>query len=684
MRKRLIILLLFVAYLIVCRAQNGLFVFADRSYTERFNSAVSLYKGERSMEAYDILKKLHKDASDAMVTAKGYGYALTDADFEFSQKVMTSLLQCAYKMNLYREMKAVCNEQCEGINNYLGYYGGVTLDPARRALYYKVLADNNKSYGNLYYLQGAENATYYKNALYHYEYALKCYIMENRSVSSIIAVYEDLAQLAYIQSFYEDAITYLDHAIDYVVRPETSEKESKAGQLKHLYLLRSAKALCMARLGDYDGALKMMDSNVFPGVKAKLGKQIQPEFNRRRAKILMLRHFAERTDIGDADKLYAEYFKAIKDSVANDFMQMTADQREQYWMIQRPFVADCYQLENNDPELLYDVTLYNKGILLQTSRSFDLLLSADEQMELTRLRLHDAELIAQGEESNTAGDYESQLMQRMDSDGRRKKFFSPLNHTWKDVQKALPKDGCAIEFVEYEKGGDMRFGALVLKKQGTPQFVYICNAHLLGNYYPNDGFYSLYELLKSTSGADKNPIYEDSVIWRMIWNRDLVDAIGDSRKVYFSPDGYLHQLAIEFMKPSELADVNFYRLSSTRVLIDGHSPDAKKIKDGAALILGGIVYQSYATAPEEGDRGNDAKAYELIKSKSVSYNYMPGAKEECDSIVNLRNNPSDLYLYSLNATEKAFYENSRNYQLLHISTHGYFGGDKTVYYITNY
>lgn len=656
-------------------------LFAAASYETRFEQAKRLNAQAHYLEAYGMLKSLHKDLLDAFDAAGITAAELPDRqDFLYYLNVLSSEAECAYKANLGAEILALHNEQVNAFN------ARIKTDYERVEEYYWPLGATYKNLGDYYYLLGIKNAYYYYEAESAYESAIEYFGLADDAEARAI-VYAELAQVAYAQRLYTHALASIDDAISAISQRRatgSNARESFTTPRREALTIEfnAAKAMCEAQDYEYRTAL-----NTIEGVIDRLpkGSKRLPELNRRRAKILMLQHQIEDTPIGDASKLYEDYFRAIKDSVSAHFMQMTADQREEYWMQERPFIVDCYQLEDRNPELLYDVTLYNKGMLLQTARSFDNLLhdgskkgQTDERTRLAALRQEDAKNALDGRLTTLAADYERQLLQTMTTDGRRKKFFQPLNHTWRDVQKALPADGCAIEFVEYEKLEAMHFGALVLHKTGRPQFVYVCNADDLADFELEDGVFTLSELLSTTNSYSKNYIYNAPTLGEQIWTPALKDAIGSSRKVYFSPDGFLHQLAIEYLLPNGLDDKNFYRLSSTRVLVDGSRINADSIRNGAAFVLGGISYETLFSEDTSADAGNDAMAYRTMQEMGAYFKYLKGSKEECDSIIHYRNNPRDLYLSDLQATEHAFYEHCGEYPLLHISTHGSFVGDATV------
>lgn len=668
-------------------AQEPSSLFSSENFEARYYHAARLNSNGQYMAAYDCYKALHEEMRKAIM-GKGYTPSLIpdDDDFKLYLNVISNQAECAYKLNLGNVIPSLFDEHVKAYNDRFDHGLINSWD------FYSQIANFYKIRGDYYYLEGTQSASSYIQARSDYKKAIEFY-ESAYDVLAQVKVYVELAQLEYTLRNYDEALACIEKALmlSNNRRGSGSNAESFFADNANQdfdFILKSAYAMCLARTYSQDNPLNFRKAlNTLNGLISSLPKKDKhlPSLQRMKAKILMLQHEKNGNDIQDAADLYEAYFKSVKEEVNSNFMQMTADQREEYWMVQRQFVVDSYLLEDRNPELLYDVTLYNKGMLLEMSRSFDDLLydgtkkgTANEKMSLNVLRQQDAINAMNGEKTTLAEAKEKELLERMRADGRYKKFFTPLNHTWKEVQKVLPANGCAIEFIEYEKLDSMYFGAMVLKKTGKPQFVHICNADKLAAYYLAP-FLQLKTLMKSTDGSSKNAIYESEYIRDAIWNKKLISAIGNSGKIYFSADGYLHQLAIEYMLPEQLQKKNFYRLSSTRLLVDGSKIDAKKIRTGAALVLGGIVYDSSIDKDNHNDRGNDAEAFNTLQQRGSSFSYMKGAKVECDSIIFYRNNPGDLYLDSLNATEQAFYENCRNYPILHISTHGNFCGDKAIY-----
>jgi CHAT domain-containing protein len=123
------------------------------------------------------------------------------------------------------------------------------------------------------------------------------------------------------------------------------------------------------------------------------------------------------------------------------------------------------------------------------------------------------------------------------------------------------------------------------------------------------------------------------------------------------------------MIPRELANVDFYRLTSTRRLLE-----SSKLRTDAALVVGGVKYDSDSL--DNNMRDNDAAAYAYLKDVHAHFDYLPGSLDEIDSILSYRSCPRDTLLVGAHATEYAFRKLCSLYPIITISTHGYFGASE--------
>ena len=479
------------------------------------------------------------------------------------------------------------------------------------------IADKDKLYGNYHYENSHYDSSSYFQAEQYYVMSLAIYANEDAfqyDLSKTPLIHRELAQLYYKQKQYKKAFQHISEAVRAYENYYFDEGDREIYE-DYLEIL-TQQALCYARIGESALALEKIEKvlEFYPKDHENYYEAI-----RKQGKIWMLSDSPEA--VSKALPLYKAYFDWRKKQSLDVLATMTSREREAYWMRMRPFVADCYQLEMADPEFLYDVTLFSKGLLLQLNR-----LSGD------------------GITSTTA--------------------LQSLLYNYKQIQQQLPVGSSAIEFVQYEKKGRQYMAALVLGKKGSPQWIpMMAPDEILSEKIEGK---TMEKRMHAVQGKWKNALYNDSVLIQKIWHPDLVGKLADSKKIYFSPDGYLHQLAIEYMLPESLAGKSLYRLTSTRRLMEN-----RPVHLDAALVIGGINYQGSVEKAE--GQHNDSLAYSYMKQYNPQFEYLPGTLAECDSIYSIRACSKDTLLVELQATESALRRLGNNYPLLNLSTHGFFG-----------
>ena len=213
-------------------------------------------------------------------------------------------------------------------------------------------------------------------------------------------------------------------------------------------------------------------------------------------------------------------------------------------------------------------------------------------------------------------------------------------------------------------------GCLVLKSKGKPQFIDLFSTDSLlslklGNYL------TVQEAFNLTKGRYKDDLYQDQRLIRLIWPDRLMDAIGQADRVYFSPDGLVHQWAIEYIIPDTTKTC--YRLSTTGNLVK--RPPSPKMS--SALLCGGIHFAADITPVE---KDNDYMAYRYLKAKGGVFRELRWTEIEVDSIRACRNNPNDTLLKGDDATDEKVLEllRSHQYDILHFTTHGNFEGEINI------
>ncbi len=587
-------------------------VFDDDVY-DSYSKARDLNDSKDYLEAYRYVVMADKNVNTSLSKKGLKASALADTEYRYPYwAVKKSRAEIAYMLGIYTDMEAVSNELHLSLKEKK-WKETEGVDDIRNGL----RADLAKIDGSRYYLTEKYDSSEIalKKAL-----ALGSFYGNDLFVSK---VHDDLAQLFYKQELYERALGHLD-SIRACPRYQADSRDRETEQ--NIKTVQSQCALCLARLGYYAEALKEIEI-VCSYFKKTNDKRSYAEALRKKAKIRMLQYDATGKYSPNAASCYQQYLSISRDYIDNHFIQMSESQREQYWMAEQPFVTDCFRLEDKAPELLYDVALYGKAVLLQMGRDFKDNMSVAE----------------------------------------RKKALSAIRVNWQQVKEKLPVDGCAIEFIVYEKKGEDHIGALVINRRfACPRFVDLGNVTAISDYiFPNG--VRVKDVFADTQSKDKiNTLYNDDTLCRLIWNDRLVDAIGNCKNVYFSPDGILHQMSIEYMTPQPLEGKHFFRLTTTRLLTQAK----RKLHTEKMLVCGGV---EYGFSEEDKEKGNDELAYSLLASMDLSIAPLPNSAVEIDSIVSVRKKRiEDFVLRADSLTETALTRLMGKYHIVHISTHGLF------------
>ena len=559
-----------------------------------------------------------KDGGSYLEASKKYSEARTgDLNGKQLLDVLFPEAECYYMLDDYQQLDSMIvryikcfRDSREELGDSLDVYKAYLFKMLGNVLYAEVDESNDG-------LKCAERARKY------YVNSFKIFNSRGSNDNAYVLL-KELAQLFYKVNLYAYAYEFLS---DVKERYQENLDNGITDDEPDFFNTLSMMALCKARMGSeeksdnvsrelFDLSVAQIDSAVTYGQKRK--DALFYNWLRIKGKILMMQF--DRLNIDNksvAKTCYEQYVNYQRNTVGKRLAQMTESQQEQSWLALHDFLFDCYRLGEDCPEMLYDLALFSKNYLLD-NRQTD-------------------------------------------------------NVRWKDVKKALKDSDCALEFVQYRGANDKsHLACMVLKKNSIkPQFIEIAASddilkRELNRLYGLDVEQCMtYQQGNFQLSAIKNLLYSDSTLFHQIWTPQLMSAIGDAQKVYFAPDGFLHQLAIEYMMPDTLKEC--YRLSSTRVLTKKKEPiDYSKL-----LVCGGM---NYHTKLNPHTSGNDVRAYNFFAGNG-SVSDLPGAVREIQTIVDVRKNPADTLLTGENATDENFMQLlERRYPLVHISTHGYFAG----------
>ena len=206
----------------------------------------------------------------------------------------------------------------------------------------------------------------------------------------------------------------------------------------------------------------------------------------------------------------------------------------------RPFVTDAYALEDADPEFLYDLTLFAKGLLLQLDTG-----SAPEGSPSARQ-------------------------------------LKSLSYTWRDIRSKLRKGEAAVEFVQYMPfRGLPRMGAIVLRHGDRPRWVFQPAPGRIDGLFGSD--------IDDGERWNKDRVYRGDRLAGLVWTPELRKALGDAKTVFFAPDGCYHNIAIEYVLPDSTVEAR--RLTSTRRLMERGSESRSFSATDPMLLFGDMPHR---------------------------------------------------------------------------------------------
>lgn len=468
-----------------------------------------------------------------------------------------------------------------------------------------------KMCGAFYYGIAEEGSCdYYSEEMYRISLDI---FNKRNNITNAMVLHEELAQLYYKIKAYDKAKVQLDSVYNYY--DERLHDMGVTSVKPNYYKTISQLAMCNARLGDFDLALSQINEAINDYYKKEQNADYF-EALRKRGKILMLQADSlGSTQYKKAVESYQRYVNERYTAISKEMKGMSDSQRNQYWLATHQFLYDCYRLGNHAPEMLYDLALFSKDYLVRKN---------------------------------------STLIK------------------WNQVRQALGKQDCAIEFVQYfGKKDEKRLGCLVLRNNSKkPLFIDLFSTDSLLNL-PLTNLHTIGSAIAYSISTVKDTLYNDLRLPELIWTKPLMSAIGDAQKVYFAPDGLLHQLAIEYLMPDSTKIC--HRLSSTRILTKKRT--APKIE--SVLLCGGIEYDA-SFQPKEMD--NDVAAYRFLAPQTTTIQNLPGTRKEVDSIYAIRNNNHDVLVVGNAATDETIlWLLKQHYDIIHLSTHGFYGGRIGIY-----
>ena len=323
----------------------------------------------------------------------------------------------------------------------------------------------------------------------------------------------------------------------------------------------------------------------------------------------------------------------------------------------------------------YDALLFSKGIMLNSSIELESLIRASGDKSLLG-QYNKATLMAeqilsmQSELPNATNQTEARKniirqkeeYEQLQLDLMRKStdfgdYTRYLSVKWQDVQKHLHGNSIAIEFALIDDellAPDKHLAAFVLRPGDTsPTAIKLMSQKLLSKEMQSPTAFTTTE-----NGAH---------FWKV-----LDEYISKADTIYFSPDGILHQLPVEYL-PYGAGNLPLafqkavYRLSSTKEI----ALDKASLNYSSAALFGGLDYEMASTKVRNivSTDHNSGK----FRNGQNGYHELPYTLNEVNNVNSLlkeKKIKTNLFVGE-NGTEKQFRAlDGKAVSLIHIATHG--------------
>lgn len=344
----------------------------------------------------------------------------------------------------------------------------------------------------------------------------------------------------------------------------------------------------------------------------------------------------------------------------------------------------------------FDACLFSKGLLLNTSIEFRKRVEESGNKKAKKALAVMDSLVAAGADVRQIDSADLSIVRLLGKDSGKQEV---RDIRWQDVQNALGDDDLAIEFVSLSDG---RYAALLLRKGWkSPQMV---------EMWTTKAAHSVLSALLKQQPLQEYVNKNDRKVSEAIWSRKIRRhfPITDEGRIFFSADGLLHQIGIEYLplhtdagskdNSTIMDNYKIYRLSSTRELV--MKPEWTARLEGSASIYGGAMfnppkqYLSYAVSLlsatdtsmvdleyEQRALEDERKRKEQGALSKQRYSFdkeyiapLPATireVHEIDSMLVVAGADTRLYT-GVFANEESFKSRTAGRDIIHVATHGFY------------
>ena len=408
-----------------------------------------------------------------------------------------------------------------------------------------------------------------------------------------------------------------------------------------------------------------------------------------------------------AQHYYSALYKNIAENIQNNFSYMTEQQRNNYLRIYQNqlYNAGKFMDVSNKKDafatVLYDVTLFSKGLLLRTTNDIrDAIYTSGNQSlvndfeQLGNLRKQISKLQQKDDYDkndmqtleNQANSLEKNIMQTSKT---YSEFKDEISITWQEVQKQLDTNEVAIEFVHFRLNSDTSFYCALILKKGAEVPIWI-------PLFEEKQLQTLTKRERSIIDSEfVNQIYtgrKGANLYDMVW-KPLEEALQNIDIIYYSPSGMLNQIAFAALPTDGIGGVRLYdkydlrQVSSTREIVRLKKETSETLPHTMAVVYGGLLYEAekdILIAESKNATKTQGNENELIATATLPQNIQRGvypwiflkgseveAKQICTHLTTHKI-PYSLYLGTAGNEESFKNLSGTNVEMIHLATHGFF------------
>ncbi len=367
--------------------------------------------------------------------------------------------------------------------------------------------------------------------------------------------------------------------------------------------------------------------------------------------------------------LYAK----IKDFVKTNLFSLDISEREKLWSFLQPILSGISANNNTmSPtrnKLIYNCLILRKTLLLYSTNALNEAIQNLDNQETLMLK---EEISKDKEKLKSIASRDERLRVTEGIKYKKRQLLNLISSSelatdivdidWSDISNQLKQHEAAIEFFSYETQDCTSYAAAILKKDLSPMIVGLFNDKEVAPYLFEDNIYD----------------YNNPKLYKIIWSLLEKYGLTNAKVVYFSPDGILNNIAIEYLVDTQGVRANekweLCRLSSTRELLGYRTVKNNQHK---AVLYGGLNYTKSQAIHSKKSKQQDNN----LKRSGLSFRHLPNTKEEVVSIKKMFSSfdySTELYIGDDGLESSISTLDGQPVTVLHFATHGFYWPENLV------